>query len=123
MSNNQDTTRYYYTDPLAAAWMAKHFGMHFDCDDAETPWDICASTMCQSLTEDDEPYYIHPDSVHLLEPMAGDVLAIPSWPEGKYGFLNVCQQQLDENMKDADLTDSKIILRKNLPFHWPEVEK
>ena len=70
------TKRFFYTDPLAAAWMAKHFGMTFEFwhreysyrpDDLEY---VVARFMRDGRVE--RPVYVHPDSLHLLEPQIGD---------------------------------------------------
>ena len=70
--------RYFYTDPLAAAWMEKHFSMTF----VDLPFGLIergpflgksfefvsfptASKLC-----------IHSDSLHLLEPRVGDLYEI-----------------------------------------------
>lgn len=106
--------RYFYTDPLAAAWMVQHFGMRFDCKEAETPWDICASTMCQTLTDDDEPFYIHPESLPLLAPRAGDLILHKNKAqivtEGDLGAARYC----------VDALGAFIIQRDGKPYFWPE---
>ena len=70
--------RYFYTDPLAAAWMAKHFGMEFDWFSdqgngpvAQTPESIAHDILYPGTGG---RYYIHPDSLHLLEPQARDTV-------------------------------------------------
>lgn len=120
--------RYFYTDPLRPAWMAKHFGMRFDCDEAETPWDICAATMCQTLTPDDEPYYIHPDSLHLLEPREGDY-GVLARPDDLYDLpMTYTDAQwvivTDMGYCGPEVADAavQIIQRNGIPFHWPESE-
>src|SRR4051794_7466770 len=61
--------RYFYTDPLAAAWMARHFGMRYQALPSHiTSYDFIEG----SLDGGDGPYIIHPDSLHLLEPQIGD---------------------------------------------------
>jgi hypothetical protein len=66
------TKRYFYTDPLAAAWMAKHFGMRF----TDEGWLNTAEVDYQHTGVERIPLdiktYIHPDSLHLLEPQVGD---------------------------------------------------
>lgn len=67
--------RHYYTDPLAAVWMAKHFRMK-----------LLAGTFCLQHESVDtflrllaegfpfERMVLHPESVELLEPRIGDVV-------------------------------------------------
>ena len=89
-------TRWFYSDPLEAAYMQKHYGMRFISeviDDAEViPHD---AMFHPTLSEDEselvadgdlhnavcltciEPYdklYVHPDSMHLLDPQPGDLV-------------------------------------------------
>jgi hypothetical protein len=72
--------RYFYTDPLAAAWMAKHFGMRFLRPDGSTvnlshsSWERKGHDGMISFVAVPEPAdSIHPDSLHLLEPQVGDI--------------------------------------------------
>lgn len=65
--------KYFYTDPLAAAWMAKHFWMAFITRDA---WELFQLEerwrYKTSLALFQGKFYIHPDSVKLLEPQPED---------------------------------------------------
>src|SRR4051794_27664391 len=69
--------RYFYTDPLAAAWMAKHFGMIFLAGEYECRHNSDLSCY-DSWPEPDDPdkFYIYPESLPLLEPQVGDVCKI-----------------------------------------------
>jgi hypothetical protein len=75
-------TRHFYTDPLAAAWMAKHFGIEFrywrwnDLSFQFTP------VNARAVELDSSKLYIHPDSLHLLEPQVGDEYLLPRWKTG-----------------------------------------
>ncbi len=140
--------RYYYDDPLAAAWMAKHFGMMFiaraDTNLSMTPhWGIWLKDydlVCvpDSYTEGKSGirFYIHPDSLSILEPMIGDLVSEDASLEdcaliSKY--LWECGEEYDLDpghffqfiitREDFCLDCSyKIIQRKGTPFHWPKVE-
>ena len=92
---------YFYTDPLAAAWMAKHFGMKLYCrhDDAELaeyelpedqreyPFghavidDGCTAETWGVIVEENlgRRAYIHRDSLLLLEPQAGDLVLFDAY--------------------------------------------
>lgn len=112
--------RYYYTDPLAAAWMAKHFGMVFDrWTEGLGKWTgrLSGSDTLQDF-EDCTQLFIHPDSLHLLEPRAGDLVQwlihdgqggyIPG--AGVYGYF--CGKGKVE----------RIVERDGKQLFWPEVE-
>src|SRR5258708_34729609 len=69
------TKCYFYTDLLAAAWMAKHFGMFLTLPTLKSfdyanqkgfKWESIAHGPYS------EKYYVHPDSLHALEPQVGD---------------------------------------------------
>lgn len=98
--------RYFYSDPLAAAWMAKYFGMFYIDDYAFIKYSVG-----QAIAEDDgyvaEKIYIHCDSLHLLEPQVDDM-------------------GIDENSYEKGReynVPAKIIFRNNIPFMWPESEE
>lgn len=82
------TKRYYYTDALAAAWMAKHFGMVIythQLDNGVCPkrWRDFNESL-DSLARDvidgcEDRYYIHAESLQLLEPQDGDGVEFDRW--------------------------------------------
>ena len=113
-------TRYFYTDPLAAAWMAKNFGMRLrpDCY-GERPL-----LLGEDVTRFEHPrfggkFYIHTDSLPVLEPMIGDKDADGlvyrmcgyhdklSWVDR---YDNFCHEE------------SRTSIREGKPFMWPESE-
>jgi len=122
----------YYTDPLAAAWMEKHFDMRFKSEmNVEFSGYKYARLWLEDEINDDAKLYIHPYSLHLLEPHAGDlilltkefsvlviddpkkgIIAEATFPDGSEGIA-----ELDE------LKSGKIIQRNGIPFMWPESEK
>lgn len=63
---------YFYTDPLAAAWMAKHFGMQFD----SCPSNSHFTPEGAPLSFYPSQYIVHPDSLHLLEPQPDDIVLV-----------------------------------------------
>jgi hypothetical protein len=112
-------TRWFYTDPLAAAWMAKHYGMKF----RYWRWDNLSYQFlpvnARAIDLDSSKLYTHPDSLHLLEPKVGDVL-----DDGKMQ-PRCCYDESDVEMASANRYLSrgyKIIQRSGKPFHWPEQE-
>ena len=123
------TERYFYTDPLAAAWMAKHFGMRFrpDC------YSDRALPEGEDITRFAHPrfggrFYVHPDSLPLLQPQLGDLishLGVRAWridrvEETTYTHVAFGVERLDRFTFKSDCP--QIIQRKRLAFHWPESE-
>ena len=115
--------RYFYTDPLAAAWMAKHFGMVFGSGSNKLtePGDFTDTYEneygCFPKNEADR-HYIHPDSLHLLEPQVGDLCSFLWWLMGS--------DKAAEHHKLYDgghLAWQRIIQRNGLAFHWPESDE
>lgn len=131
-------TRYCYTDPLAAAWMAKHFGMKFyweskdkkhriDYERAEQIllecFDVQISgygmSMDKSIELDRGLFYIHPDSVKLLEAQEGDMIAFQGETfAGAEVYMAADHTAIDFDPKEG----TKIIQRNGIAFIWPEVE-
>jgi len=84
-------TRYFYTDPLAAAWMARHFGMKLVClhhnkddgveaEQAGTPYPFAHAILSAEMWEDAihatcRRIYVHAESLRLLEPQVGDMIS------------------------------------------------
>lgn len=107
---NSTNTRYFYTDPLAAAWMAKHFGMRFYCDTFEPFEYEGANDILQDMGED-EKACVHPDSLHLLEPQVGDLMR---------GSNNTAAMYFTGEVEPKPT--AHIVQRNGKPFHWPERE-
>lgn len=127
--------RYFYDDRYAAAFMAKNYGMQIadycrdDEDealknDADYPFykiylDETEYTRSLFISDSASPkkperYYIHPDSLHLLEPMVGDLVMAAIKP---FAFI--------ANDEDIDLMLGKeriVIQRDGISFHWPKSE-
>jgi hypothetical protein len=116
--------RYFYTDPLAAAWMAKHFGMKFNegLPTVEFSSDPVGRNMTAVLVTVDDlfpRFHVHPDSLHLLKPRVGDSTSDGTVDENM-GELQV--HHIYEYYSEID-GDTRIIQRDGKPFHWPEVER
>lgn len=107
--------KYFYKDPLAAAWMAKHFGMQFmDC----AGFSVSANPAMADMSERhglSEAFYIHPDSVNLLEPQFRDIVRGHDDEVGTtihlYGFHS------------SSWTLERIMERNDIAFMWPESEE
>lgn len=115
--------RFYYDDPLAAAWMAKHFGMFFEDDvvDWRAP---CAVWGQRILFDDKRKRYIHSDSLPLLEPQTGDLVC-----GGKHrsvysvGVSDISTQYCITVEDARALEDLEILRRNGRAFHWPKREE
>lgn len=138
-------TRYYYTDPLAAAWMARHHGMNLYLGNLENgDFDAYGPRRPHMLVEDWEyrnnpntflepvsRVYIHPDSLRLLEPQVGDkleygdcdpkhVLTVWSDKDFRAGAHKISESYAVELHDNGTL--GRIIQRNGVAFHWPEKE-
>ncbi len=126
--------KYYYPDPLAAAWMAKHFGMRFfNGTEPETTGackflhaDVALLSPKHHIVHSDYKgnFYIHPDSLHLLKPVDGDLVE-------NCGYVGIFSEDkecptLSPSVEIEIKIDGEfpvtIDKRNNIPFHWPEVE-
>jgi hypothetical protein len=128
--------RYFYTDPLAAAWMAKHFGMRFTEPDGEevslkfpgegvSYWQRSYDNGYENYCG--ERFYIHPDSLPLLLPRPGDILiraGIEEHVTMHNLFLFVHRAPDTEHLFKGFLQKGGMIIQRNgLPFHWPQSEQ
>lgn len=118
--------RYFYTDPLAAAWMAKHHGIKIEpISDIPSIKDFMwrGTGNFIGIWEEDK-YYIHPDSLHLLEPREGDLWA------GMGEDAHYCVWYMDSAETAARFKINTELRARMVPyqrngivFMWPEVEK
>lgn len=119
------SSRYFYTDPLAAAWMAKHFGMdvRIDCPDGERFLDAITThgvnTFGGAIAANNYTrFYIHPDSLLLLEPQVGDALQLNDKPY----IISLIGYEIERLAHRKRHEKARIILRNGIPFMWPESE-
>ena len=107
-------SRYYYTCPIQAAYMAKEFGMVFtEMYSAEI--EILDGNLVVSdiVDVDGGKFYIRPDSEKLLEQEAGDLCAPKDFDNTGSAFPAAI---LGANA-------GKIMQRNGKPFFWPEQEQ
>jgi hypothetical protein len=106
------TKRFFYTDPLAAAWMAKHFGMKFK----HWRWnDLSFQFTPVNGGSNDAPthkLYIHPDSLALLRARPRDLLT---------GTNRRVFMFYDNRI--APTENALVAERNGLPFIWPQSEE
>lgn len=130
------TKRYYYTNPLAAAWMVKHFGMKFPWDNGKGIHSLNALCHWEHAPNRNQnrKFYIHPDSLHLLEPKISDMVSYshPGSPECiEYGIIDEIQAAHPDGqsifLKDSgDIKPEwviDIIRRNGVGFHWPAFDE
>lgn len=143
--------RYYYDDPLAAAWMAKHFGMKFQVFptpeqiaeyESDQPWDW-EETYCfpdvemirdclKAIENASNIICVHPASLHLLKPQEHDLVMF-SWSALMYQTLAwvheirngecivACGPEGPDNIA-VPISEITIIQRNGLAFMWPKEE-
>lgn len=133
--------RYFYTDSLQAAWMESRFGVKFE--NAELS--IIGNSMAYYFVNPRDGsrfkgrFYIHPDSLKLLEPQEGDIgIEMVKSARGEE-TLECGIFQLNEHYNESsrwltfqkpnehDHNDTlsgkeKVIFRNGKPFFWPEIE-
>jgi len=126
------TKRYYYTDPLAAAWMAKHHDMGFEVaiNTVNSMLEIMPASMAFAhpaylpnpyfLFQDVKKIYIHSDSLHFLDGQDADrgIDARGLLVFMEYGNF----EYVDSTQSHSPAEPVKIILRNGKAFMWPEVE-
>lgn len=118
--------RYFYRDPLEAAYMAKHFGMEFQRgDQCVVGWsDFVELEYCRW----DAPFYIHPESLHLLDPQVRDLCQFKcgnnhvNWARIANIALNISFSVYPTGARRFDKF-LRIIQRDGQPFFWPESEE
>ena len=127
----KSTTRYFYTDALAAVWMAKHFGMKLLSEtddglvDAGARFIDCGDTF-RELWQHDFSYlgklFVHPESLNLLEPQVVDLLRGDEHTLPTIRFMDVPDAEQMGAGTALMRRGFKIIQRKGKAFHWPESE-
>lgn len=119
--------RYYYKDPLATAWMAKHFGMQIFTWGFDAIDDVNAIARDTVFIPDAPLYQIHPKSLHLLVPQLGDLV---TYKLGVVGCVGIPYTDGPVGVWWAGSTgqdplngSERIIQRDGIPFHWPESDQ
>ncbi len=108
--------KYFYTDPLKAAWMAREYGMEFisSCTGDNIDW---ANDFCEVSPQgwNCSKFYIHPDSLHILGPKVDDIMW---WTCGDGLALAQATSLLIQQDGGRE-----IIQRNGKAFFAPEVEQ
>lgn len=118
---------YYYTDPLEAAYMAKYHGMEIvykyigvkgealkgaNISVGGLSHDLIMSNY-KSYQEPDGKFYIHPDSLKILEPQEGDLV---EWLDS---YRNITREEIIVLAFDIEQKKVRIIQRNGRPFFMP----
>lgn len=108
--------------------MAKYFDMRFTYTEDGWPvglleinWtgDFGGKVYCQDNEDTPDRFYIHPDSIHLLEPQENDLTKIIHADGETASYCKVYDLQDDRDWL-SDVV--QIIQRNGIPFMWPECE-
>ena len=138
----------YYTDPLAAAYMAREYAVKFQVlapkGDGFGWYDFAPDW--KPFAMQDSKFYVHPDSLSVFEPQVGDLITdyerVSITDKADKEFPNkfcitktdelfdlTCLYQFiltEENYDNAWSCNhwggQKIIQRDGKPFFWPESE-
>lgn len=108
--------RSFYTSPEAAGWMQRQFwmemtdvhGNRMEWSKHKHSWAWRAVGVIGTPTFTGDKIYIHPDSLHLLEPRVGDLV---TYAVGEVMRLHPTKRTY------------QVIQRNGIPFHWPELEE
>ncbi len=136
----------FYKDPLAAAYMAREFGVTYldketSKDGAEYKVNYALMMEGDDLSRPLSRYDIHPDSLPIFEPKKGDKICRIDSHTGK-GVWDEVEQRVepqDEDYPSPSVTGSyievdsgecwpieavtNIFQRNGRPFFWPEIEQ
>lgn len=127
-------TKLYYTDALKAAWMSREFGVLTYCinDDGNETDDDFYAYLEAAQEESAFPFYVHPDSLSIFEPMEGDVVSY--WYESEPDYHCSTAKRTREHIKrltkakmfyvkhQSGISRMRIIQRNGKAFFMPEVE-
>jgi hypothetical protein len=141
--------QYFYRDPLAATWMAKHFGMRF-CQNGlgqdligmelGDPYEPSASVVCTPEELATAAYeqsifkgIIQPESLNLLKPRVGDIVRYRVKDCTYIGEAPLAVSTLTYRKRPLSGVNQpeyhprlewidRVIQRDGIPFMWPEAE-
>lgn len=103
--------------------MAKHFGMKFvAAKEVQQIHIICENPYV--IENSHSPYFFHPESLALFEPMVGDIAEDINGEPGTVfknggGYIGFAQ---DDDSRPLSVI-TRIIQRNNVAFMWPEFEE
>lgn len=120
--------RYFYTDALKAAWMAREFGFkiyqpaddiyHEELLSFDGLIDACNDEFAHAATP---PYYVNPDSYPLLLPQVGDLITVNNGGSASLVTHEEFLLQLNAMLHQL-VAPPQIIQRQGKAFFAPEEE-
>jgi len=133
--------RHFYSDPLAAAYMAKHFGMKY-VSVHEQNWSHPKQYLASRNPSEEwanGQWEIHQESLHLLSPKYGDLVTntydeynskhrpcsgifVGSLNNGKDAYVSTGERHNGKNEFCEQVSSLRIVQRKGVSFFWPESE-
>jgi hypothetical protein len=124
-------SRYFYRDPLEAAYMAIAHGMDYEQpliygtrtettsdDEGNITGRKCVGMLEWPWEESERRFYLRETSLPLLMPRIGDLAEI-CIPEGDDGLLECAYEKVTDGTK---WSAREVIQRDGKPFFWPERE-
>jgi hypothetical protein len=121
--------RYFYTDTLAAAWMAKHHGFVFEGTFVLDIEIARGKGLDERNSWFDGKAMIQPKCYHLLDPIEGDHLqVIGGHYHGSVVQTEVPKEMMsrwtgDPSLQPENYCGYKIIQRNGIAFMWPDAEE
>lgn len=106
--------KYYYNDPLSAAWMVKHFKMRLHINGIEFTEEVLANPQNDWGSS---PLEIHPDSLHILEAKKLDIRVPKTFD--KLSIVDAARRTQDYRGPVID-DEWPIIFRDGKHFFWPQ---
>jgi hypothetical protein len=131
--------RYFYTDPLAAAWMAKYHGMTLYIGHLPDDYDAYSAVNWWHAIDDeryrrekfkqlDIHFFVHPDSLHLLEAqmddwggdrrISGNVISITA----SLVTIDTIERHNGKTHYCIPRFEFRTQKRNGIAFIWPETE-
>ena len=110
----------HYTDPLKSAYMAREFGVEFEGSESIRITDTILGKIVSPIV-----YHIHPNSLHIFEPIEGDVVSVvEDGTTTHYGILNEDKHIFVSGggLSPNEYDDLKIIKRNGKHFFMAEGE-
>ncbi len=123
--------KYYYDDPLQAAYMLREFNFKIGCydiDDLNYFEEDSLNSLSDGIgnnqieSDIDSAYIIHPDCYELLKPKEGDLGKDSGNPLYYYLFWEGVWRSLN-GIKLEDNGTIEIIQRNNKAFFTPKIEE
>lgn len=118
--------KYYYTDPIKAAWMIKNHQIklvHEELNmDGIIHFGFNEGDGYNHYGAKDGKFYIHPDCYEMLKPQVGDLIERPANKTQEVSYSKLTQQNRIDALLNSD-AQYQIIQRNGMAFFMPECEE